>query len=262
MKKPLIVGNWKTYIEKAEDAKKLATAIRRKARLFTHASVVVAPAFTHLSVVGAVCAASPIGLAAQTVAVDEPHTGAVTARMLKAQKVSTVIVGHSERRRFDAETDAMIAAALDAVQSAGLTALLCVGESERDPGGAHFAVIAEQLETALRPRGVGGATKLVIAYEPVWAIGKRADEAINVTELQEMVIFIRKQLTDLFGRAAAASVPILYGGSVEATNAPELLESGVAGFLVGRASTKAESFTELIIACKKIAKTKTRGTTR
>lgn len=261
MKKLLIVGNWKTYIEKAEDAKKLATDLRRKTRLFTHATVVIAPAFTHLSAVGVACTGSSLLLGAQTVAVDEPHTGAVTVGMLKAQKVSTVIIGHSERRRFDGETDAMIAADLGAVQDAGLTALLCVGESERDPGGAHFTVIAEQLEAALRPRGVGGAKKLIIAYEPVWAIGKRADEAINATELQEMIIFIRKQLTDLFGRAAVAGVPIIYGGSVEAANAPELLESGISGFLVGRASTKAASFIELISACKKISK-KTRGTTR
>lgn len=259
MKKPLVVGNWKTYIEKTEDAKKLASGLRRKSRLFAHATVAVAPSFVHMSAVATALARSPLGLAAQTVGVDAPHTGAVSVQMLKAQKVSMVIVGHSERRRLDAETDAMVSVQLATVQQAGLTALLCVGESERDPGGAHFGVVAGQLEVALRPRGTGGAAKVVVAYEPLWAIGKRSDEAIGAVELQEMAIFIRKQLTDLFGRTAAAGVPILYGGSVEATNAPELLESGIAGFLVGRASTKAESFTELILACKKIARTKTRS---
>jgi triosephosphate isomerase len=115
---------------------------------------------------------------------------------------------------------------------------------ERDAQGSYLALIAEQLTSALKGNKT---TKLVIAYEPVWAIGKGANDAMKPHDLQEMVIFIRKTLVDLVGRAAALKVPIVYGGSVEASNARALLkEGGVAGFLVGHASADADAFSALL----------------
>ncbi len=156
-----------------------------------------------------------------------------------------VIVGHSERRA-QGETDDMVRAQIERAQEAGLTAVLCVGEKEQDATGAHFNLIAGQLTKALSGTNIT-SIKLVIAYEPVWAIGKSAVEAMTPPDVREMVIFIRKTLADILGRPAAVKVPILYGGSVEGTNARQLLEEGgVGGFLVGHASADWNSFNEIL----------------
>ncbi len=251
MRKPLIVANWKMYVEKPETAKKFMVALKRKLRT-VHADVVVAPAFTLLPTVATVGKGS-VRVAGQSVSAytDGQHTGDVSAAMLKAAGATWVIVGHSERRLDAHEGNDTVHAQVVAAGAAGLTVILCVGEGERDPSGAHFSTIAGQLASALGSSGKQGF-KLVVAYEPVWAIGKNASEAMHPADLREMVIFIRKTLADLLGRTAGVRVPILYGGSVDASNALPLLEEGdIAGFLVGRASADIDSFIELLRVCKK-----------
>lgn len=251
MRKPLVIGNWKMYIEKPDAAKKFASALKRKTSTLS-VDVMLAPASTLLPLVAAAVQGSAVRVAGQAVSpyADPQHTGDVSASMLKAAGAAWVIVGHSERRAADGanENNNTVRAQVESARAAGLGVVLCVGELERDPSGAHFSTIAQQLASALTNQN----TKLVIAYEPVWAIGKSSTEAMHPADLREMVIFIRKNLADILGRTAGVRVPILYGGSVDATNAPDLLREGdVAGFLVGRASTDIDSFVGLLRICKK-----------
>lgn len=243
--KYVIIANWKMYIEKPEVAKKYITTFKRKARSLTNLDITIVPPFTLVSTVSTALGRGALHLGAQTLAAQEgpAHTGEVSATMLKSFGVTHVILGHSERRAAG-ESLAVVHAQVERAQAAGLTTILCIGELEHDVHGSYLALIAEQLTSALKGNKT---TKLVIAYEPVWAIGKSADDAMKPHDLQEMVIFIRKTLVDMVGRAAALKVPIVYGGSVEASNARALLkEGGVAGFLVGHASTDADAFSALL----------------
>ena len=171
--------------------------------------------------------------------------------MLRDAGASMVIVGHSERRAIG-ETNELVRAQVVNASQAGLGVVLCVGEVERDPSGAYFSYVATQLSSALKDVSPAAHAKLVVAYEPVWAIGKSAADALQPQDVQEMIIFIRKILTEIFDRPIAATIPILYGGSVEPENAGDLMRGGgVSGFLVGHASTTLESFIGIILACKK-----------
>ena len=236
------------YVESPEAAKKLAAGLRRKARAFVGAEAWLAPSFPLIAPVATALKGSPIKVGAQTISVHSSaaHTGEVSAKMLKALGASFAIVGHSERRAAG-ETDELIREQLMAALSSGLTAILCVGEAVREPDGSHFAQIANQIHRALQ--GVVPAGRLIVAYEPVWAIGKQAEDAMQGEDLEETAIFIRKILSEALGRDAVARVPILYGGSVEPGNAAALLkEGGVNGFLVGHASADADSFIEILKA--------------
>jgi len=254
VKKAIIVANWKMYIEKPEEAKRFALALKRRATVVATAEVVIAPPFTLIPVLASVFSKSKtVRLGAQTVsgASTQAHTGEVSAAMLKHFGVGVVIVGHSERRSQPGlgENDEAIRSQIRAAHTAGLTVVLCVGEVERDAMGAHFSVIEQQLLGALKDK-TGG--KLIVAYEPVWAIGKTSAEAMQPADLREMVIFIRKTLVDILGRVPGVRTPVLYGGSVDADNVPSLLAEGeVAGFLVGRASTEVDSFVTIIQAATK-----------
>jgi triosephosphate isomerase len=253
-KRPLVIANWKMYVETPAEALAYARALRRRARALTSLEVGIAPPYPLLPVVGEALRGSKILLGAQSLSAQEsgPHTGEVSAAMLVASRARFVIVGHSERRNppggAGEDNDAVHAKLLRATH-AGLMPVLCVGEVERDPaGGAHFAYIAEQITSALRDLR-RSPPKLVIAYEPVWAIGKSAADAMSPGELQEMVIFIRKTLAEVLGRSAGLHVPILYGGSVEEENAELLLwEGAVAGFLVGHASADVAIFIKILEA--------------
>ena len=258
IKKRLVVANWKMYISTPEEAKTFATSLRRKARVFAGVDAVIAPSFTLLPLVSLALKDSSVKTSAQSVSVFETgaHTGEVGAQMVKSFGASYSIVGHSERRA-QGETDEMVKAQLGHTATAGLTPILCIGESERDAAGAYLTVVAGQLREALKsfPAGKVGAKpstpKLVVAYEPVWAIGKSAAEAMKPSDVREMSIFIKKTLAEHFDRTAALKVPILYGGSVEPSNAGSLIEEGdINGFLVGHASTEVDSFVEILKACK------------
>jgi triosephosphate isomerase len=248
-KKRLVVGNWKMYIESPDAAKKFAASLRKKSRSFVGTDAWLAPAFPLLPLVAAALKGSSIKVGAQTISIhaEGAHTGEVSAKMLKGLGVSFVLIGHSERRAAG-ESDEVIRAQLAAALGAGLTAILCVGEEEREPDGSHFAHIANQIHRALH--GVTPvAGRLIVAYEPVWAIGKTAAEAMRGEDIEETAIFIRKILSEALGREAVSRVPILYGGSVEPANAQTLIkEGGINGFLVGHASADVDSFIEILKA--------------
>lgn len=254
-KKRLVVGNWKMYVESAEAARNLAAALRRKAAAVSGVDVWVAPPAPFISILAGANKATPVQIGAQTVSefFEGAHTGEVSARTLKEAGASFVIIGHSERRAKEnsgGENDATVNAELKNALGVGIRAILCVGEHTRDEHGGHFEYLSGQLRSALQGIPLASLAKLVIAYEPVWAIGKSAAEAAKPEIVRESSIFIRKTLSEIVGREAALRMPVLYGGSVDGTNAAELIEKGdVAGFLVGRASAGVDSFLEIIAAC-------------
>ncbi len=245
MKRPLIVANWKAYITSFEEAAAVVRVFTRKAK-DAPADFVICPPTPFLSALGGYLKGKSVALGAQHVSnfVDEKRTGENTARMLYSTGARFVIVGHSERRA-QGETNADISQAVERALQAKLVPIVCVGESERNASGEHFAKIESQLRESLPKLVPQDAKKITVAYEPLWAIGKTAADAITPDVLEETVIFIRKVLTDVFGRATAVSIRILYGGSVEKENAQPLMLSGVAGFLVGHASIEPKSLLDI-----------------
>jgi triosephosphate isomerase len=239
---PYIVGNWKMNGTRAMLAE--ARAIDRAASRFPGVQVALAPPFTLVHAMRD--AASDIGVGGQDCHVETSgaFTGDVSAALLADAGADFVIVGHSERRALHGETDELVRAKAEAAQAAGLGVILCVGETEaeRDSGDAE-AVVTRQLAGSL-PAGEDTAGKLAVAYEPVWAIG--TGRVPSVADVGAMHRAIRAKLASTYGEAGA-SVRILYGGSVNAGNAAELLAADeVGGALVGGASLTAESFTAII----------------
>jgi len=254
-KKRLVIANWKTYVETPKAAREFTKALRLRVWSFAGVDVVIAPPFPLISAVAEDLKGSTLRVGAQSVSAFLPgaHTGDVTAATLKASGAALAIVGHSERRAAG-ETDENVRDALMHTVGAGLRAALCIGERERDATGAYFDILDKQLSSALSDFPKTSASKLLIAYEPIWAIGKSAEQAMKPDALRETVIFIRKTLVHYLGREAGLSVPILYGGSVEPANVEALLAGGdVSGFLVGHASAVLEPFIEILtmMAAKK-----------
>jgi triosephosphate isomerase len=177
------------------------------------------------------------------------YTGEVSLPMLKSFGVEYVVVGHSERRA-EGETDEVINKKVLAVIKEELVAVLCVGERERDHAGHYLGLIENQIRSACAGLSKSKLNKLVIAYEPVWAIG--TGDTATPENVHEMKIFIEKVLTDLYGRTFAGKVRIIYGGSVGAKNTALLMSEGmVDGFLVGGASLRASEFCEIVTLAKR-----------
>ncbi|MEJ5976008.1 triose-phosphate isomerase [Novosphingobium sp. PS1R-30] len=246
---PYIVGNWKMNGTRAMLAE--ARAIDRAASRFPGVQVALAPPFTLVNAMRE--AASDIGVGGQDchVQASGAFTGDVSAALLADAGADFVIVGHSERRALHGETNQLVRDKAEAAQAAGLGVILCVGETEaeRDSGSAE-TVVTDQLAGSL-PQGEEAAAKLSVAYEPVWAIG--TGRVPSVGDVGAMHRAIREKLTATYGEAGAA-VRILYGGSVNAGNASELLAADeVGGALVGGASLTAEAFTAIIGAAAALA---------
>lgn len=241
----LIVANWKAYVEDRERAKKLAAVSKRLARS-TGINIVLAPPAPLLGTV--VSRKSPVAFAAQDVSATTggARTGEATAQVYAAAGATYALVGHSERRNAG-DTDAIIALKLSHALAHGLIPLLCVGEQERDSEGRYLALVREQLTLALESLARKDRARVIIAYEPVWAIGKTAASAAPESDLTEMVLYIRKVLAELLpGKSSAHSI-VLYGGAVEPGNIRDLsASSGVDGFLIGHASVDPHTFTLLV----------------
>ncbi len=248
--KILIAGNWKMNKTSAE-AKALVSEIVAVCGSTTSVDVAVCPPFTALSAAAESLKGTNVLLGAQNVYVKESgaYTGEISASMLKEVGCSCVILGHSERRQYFGESDAFINEKTKVAQAAGLLPIVCVGEtlSEREAG-KMMEVVTTQTVGALA--GVTDAANLVIAYEPVWAIGtgKTATPAMA----QEVHAAIRALLVKQFGEAGS-KVRILYGGSMNPANASELLdEKDIDGGLIGGAALKSATFLDLVkIACSK-----------
>jgi len=250
-RRPLISGNWKmnhNHLEAIQLVQKLAYAIERDD--YAVADVSVHPPFTDLRSVQTVLQADqvPIALGAQNTHEAErgAFTGEVSASMLAKLDVSYVIVGHSERRALFGETDADVNAKARAVLGAGMTPIVCVGETldDRVSGRAELRV-AEQLTGSLTGLATDAVADLVIAYEPVWAIG--TGETATPADAQQMCRHVRSRIAEAFGDGPAASVRIQYGGSVKPGNTPELMaQPDIDGVLVGGASLDADDFARIV----------------
>ena len=227
-----------------EEAKKLATGIKRSIRGIQRTNVVLCPPFVYLSALSHIPGNS-IFLGAQNANAETlgSFTGEVSWSQLYQFGVSYVIVGHSERRKMG-ETDEMVNKKVKAVVSGGMNAIICVGESQRDGNGDYFHFIRHQLVSALKDVNKKSIDRVVIAYEPIWTIG--AKEAMSPRDLYEMSIYIKKILKDLYG-IMADGVRVLYGGSVDRVNADMLVRDGnVSGLLIGRQSLYSKDFVEII----------------
>jgi len=248
-KAKLIVANWKMNPETSEKAKAIASDMARGSRAFGSIKLVLCPPFVFLGdVAKAVSVSKKVALGAQDVFIGKgaAHTGEVSPEMLKGAGVKYVIVGHSERRA-EGETDEIVREKLSGALACGLKVIVCVGEKERNEHGDQFKEVKRELESALFKLPRKFVKNLIIAYEPVWAIGKSEKEAMKPEELHEMAIFIKRVASDLLGKAGIEKILILYGGSVTHTNAKEIVEKGnVDGLLVGRESLKTKEFIELV----------------
>lgn len=249
--KKLIVGNWKMNPVSLYEAKKLALDIKRVMRGIKKTQVVICPPFVYISPLSSYASSSFI-LGAQNSNHENigSYTGEVSYSFLPQFKVGFVIVGHSERRKMG-ETDELINSKVKSVVNEGMTAIICVGEATRDHNGDYLDFIKNQISLALKDVNKKLLNHIVIAYEPIWAVG--AKEAMSPRDLHEMSIFIKKVLRDSYG-VYADDTRILYGGDANVANADRLVNEGnVSGLLIGRESLNAKDFIQII---KLIDKTK------
>ncbi len=248
MRKPVIAGNWKMY-KLIDDA--VATALDLKSRVANanHCEVVIAPVFTALKTVADRLEGSNVAVAAQDCAAQAEfgaQTGEIAASMVKDTGAKYVIIGHSERRQFFGETDESVNKKTKNALVAGLVAIVCVGEhlAQRESGEAE-SVVRGQLESGLAGLTVSDMERIIIAYEPVWAIG--TGKTATPEQAQDMHATIRAALAERHGSTVAEGVRILYGGSVKPDNIATLMsQTDVDGALVGGASLEAESFAAIV----------------
>jgi triosephosphate isomerase (TIM) len=246
--KKLIIGNWKMSPATLAEAKKLVGNVTKTAVKLKKTAVVLAPSFVHISSFST--KKSKISWGAQDVCVksEGSFTGEVSVKMLKDLHVEFVIIGHSERRVMG-ETNDLIAKKVVTTLAEGLKPVLCIGETVRDTDGEYLNEIKTQLLECIAQVKRGDMLDLVIAYEPVSAIG--ALEALNSHDIHTSVLFIRKILAEHFSKDLALSAMILYGGSVNLDNASDIIKNGgVDGLLIGRASLNGE-FNELLKTVEK-----------
>ncbi len=256
MRKIIIAGNWKMF-KTSFEAIELVTELKRALGDINEVDVVVCPPFTALAEVQDVLLETQIGLGAQNIYWEDSgaFTGEVSAPMIKAIGAQYVIIGHSERRQFFGETDATVNKKIKAALKHQITPIVCIGEvlAERESG-KTFDVIKTQLDGSLINLTASEIETMVLAYEPVWAIG--TGKTATPAQAQEVHKFIREWLTKKFDAAIANKVRIQYGGSVKPENTAELMgQPDIDGALVGGASLKSDSFTAIVKNSEGIRKT-------
>lgn len=248
MRKPVIAGNWKMY-KLLSEAVDTAVALKPLVANANHCEVIIAPVFTALKTVADRVEGSNIKVASQNCGTQNDfgaHTGEIAPVMIKDAGCSHAIIGHSERRQFYGDTDESVNKKAHAAIAAGLVAIVCVGEhlSERESGNAN-SVVAGQLNTGLAGLTVADMERIIIAYEPVWAIG--TGKTATPEQAQEMHSHIRQTVAASHGNEVAEAVRILYGGSVKPDNIATLMsQPDVDGALVGGASLEADSFASIV----------------
>ena len=248
MRKKIVAGNWKMNTLPAEGVELAKGVVAGRGEVCSCVNFIVCPPFTHLSMVAEALKGSDIALGAQNCAAEAKgaYTGEVAASMLAALGCKYVILGHSERRQYYGETSATLNKKMEQAYANNLTPIYCVGENlEEREAGKHFDVVKAQIEEVVYNLTEEQFKNLVIAYEPVWAIG--TGKTATAEQAQEIHAYIRKVLAEKFG-AAAAECPILYGGSCKPANAAEIFaKEDVDGGLIGGAALKAADF--LAIRC-------------
>lgn len=245
--KKLIVANWKMNPSSLKEAKKIFTTLKKKNFNDKKVIPVICPPYLFENELAQSYRGSKFTFGFQDVHYknDEKSTGEISIEMAKNSKVEYVILGHSERRALG-ETDETISVKMKEVIKAGLTPILCVGEKERDESGHYLRFVEQQIFNSLQKVAKKDFSKIVIAYEPIWAIGK-GKKSMNSYELHQMTIFIKKILNSICNKKVAMEIPILYGGSVDADNSLELVKQGeVDGLLVGRSSLNPHVFGDIL----------------
>ncbi|MEK7722753.1 MAG: triose-phosphate isomerase [Acidobacteriota bacterium] len=248
MRKPVIAGNWKMY-KLLSEAVETALSLKSLVANANHCEIIIAPVFTAIKTIADKLEGSNIKVAAQNCSTEtkhSAHTGEICADMLQDIGATYVIIGHSERRQFYGESDNSVNAKTKACLSFAMTAIVCVGEmlNEREAGKAE-SVVKTQLNLGLEGLTTSDMERIIIAYEPVWAIG--TGKTATPQQAQEMHAYIREVLTETHGKTIASATRILYGGSVKPDNIKELMnQADVDGALVGGASLDANSFAKIV----------------
>ncbi|NLN99556.1 MAG: triose-phosphate isomerase [Bacteroidales bacterium] len=249
MRKKIVAGNWKMNTTLQEGIELAKAVVAQSAQTAENVGLIVAAPFTHLASVAEVLKGSKVQLSAQNCAdhAGGAYTGEVAANMLASVGCQWTILGHSERRQYYGETDEKLVEKVKLALAEGLGVILCVGENlDQREAGKHFEVVTEQIENVLFKFTAADMAKIVIAYEPVWAIG--TGKTATSDQAEEIHARIRKVLADRFGAQVAEDTTILYGGSCKPSNAKELFaQKDIDGGLIGGAALKADDF--IAIAC-------------
>jgi len=243
----LLVSNWKAYVEnmkKAEELVALAKTLSNKGH-----EIVLAPSNPHLGLL-LKSNRSKVRFASQDFGdtMSGAHTGEVTAATIAGVGVTYSILGHSERRTAG-ESDEIISSKVRRALAHGLRPIVCIGERERDSEARYLIFLRTQIKKVMEGLSQKEQMQIIWAYEPIWAIGKTADEATTPDDLLEMILYIRKVLGEFLPGRSSEKVTILYGGSVESLNAKELASgTGIDGFLIGHSSVDVEAFSGIVKA--------------
>ena len=250
MRKMIVAGNWKMNTD-INEAKSLAQDLKEQLKNYNgDKEIIVAPPYTNMSEVGSIIAGSPIRLSSQNCASEASgaYTGEVSVSMIKSIGADAVIIGHSERREYFKEDDNTLFKKLKLTLEAGLQPIFCFGEVlEERESGKHEDTVKSQLSETVFKLSEDEFSKVILAYEPVWAIG--TGKVATPEQAQEMHAFIRSQIVANFNDNLADNTTILYGGSCKPSNAQELFsQKDVDGGLIGGASLKAEDFVAIINA--------------
>jgi triosephosphate isomerase len=243
--KKLIIGNWKMNPRSVTEARKIFLAVTSASTTLKKMEVVMCPPAVFL---GGLEQKGKVSLGVQNIHFEKEgaFTGEISAGMLASMKVKYVILGHSERREMG-ETDEFIAKKVISAITAGLTVVLCVGEKMRDEECVYLETLQTQIKASLAGVTKEMLKKLVIAYEPVWAIGVKATGVATAESFLETGIFIRKVLAGMYDQPSAHAMKILYGGSADEKNSESFMkEGGAGGLLVGRASVDAKKFVAIL----------------
>jgi len=250
MRKNIVAGNWKMNNNASQSTALIDDLKLSLSGKSVNCRVVIAPTSVNLGLATQSVEGTNIEVSAQNMhqASSGAYTGEVSADMIRSVGVNTVILGHSERRTYFGETDAILQEKVNAAMEHNLEVIFCFGELLDDrKAGNHFEVVESQLSNALFALEANAWSHIVLAYEPVWAIG--TGETASPEQAQEMHAFIRNLLVDKYGDKVASNVSILYGGSVKPANAKEIFsKKDVDGGLIGGASLNAEDFTAIISA--------------
>lgn len=243
MRKNIVAGNWKMNTTVAEGVELAKAVVAKSSEVAEEVGLIIAPPFTHLYAVNEVVKGTKVGLSAQNCADHEKgaYTGEVAVNMISGLGCQYTILGHSERREYYGETDQTLCTKIKLALEAGLSPIFCIGEKldEREAG-RHFEVVTEQVKNVLYTLTAEEMAKVIVAYEPVWAIG--TGKTATAKQAQEIHACIRKVIAEKFG-ALAEEITILYGGSCKPSNAKELFACpDIDGGLIGGAALKADDF--------------------
>lgn len=250
MRKKIVAGNWKMNTTVPEGVELAKAVVSASANVPEDVKLIVAVPATHLVPVAQVVGGTRVGLSAENCADHDKgaYTGEVSAAMVASTGAQYTILGHSERRQYYGETDAKLVEKLRLALQNGLDVILCVGESlEEREAGRHFDVVGTQTKDVLSHFTAEEMSHVIIAYEPVWAIG--TGKTATAAQAEEIHAFIRKTLAGLFGEQTAEDTTILYGGSCKPSNAKEIFaQSDIDGGLIGGAALKADDFIAIALS--------------